>query len=109
MKFGISTLSIIPLRSEPNDRSEMTSQLLFGEHYKIIEIQKKWSKIQIAHDKYIGWISNNQVSEIQEDEFERLEKEIPTLTTDILDIIEGDFHQPIVIGSVLPFLKVIMH
>ena len=105
MKFGISTLSIIPLRSEPNDRSEMTSQLLFGEHYKIIEIQKKWSKIQIAHDKYIGWISNNQVSEIQEDEFERLEKEIPTLTTDILDIIEGNFHQPIVIGSVLPFFK----
>ena len=34
MKFGISTLSIIPLRSEPNDRSEMTSQLLFGEHIK---------------------------------------------------------------------------
>mgnify|MGYP001209926460 CR=1 FL=1 len=105
MRFGISNLSIIPLRSEASDRSEMTSQLIFGEHYKIIENQKKWSKIQVAHDNYVGWISNNQVHEIDIDEFERLEKEIPTLTTDILDIIEGNFHQPIVIGSVLPFFK----
>ena len=105
MKFGISTLSIIPLRSEPNDRSEMTSQLLFGEHYKILEIQKKWSKIQIAHDKYVGWISNKQIKEINIDEYEKLEKEVPTLTTDILDIIEADYNQPIVMGSVLPTFK----
>ena len=107
MKFGISTISIVPVRSEPNDRSEMTTQLLFGEHYKVLETQKKWSKIQIAHDKYVGWVSNNQIQEINQDEFERLEKDIPTLSTDILDIIEGNFHQPIIIGSVLP-LKVIM-
>ena len=87
----------------------MTSQLLFGEHYKIIEIQKKWSKIQIAHDKYIGWISNNQVSEIQEDEFERLEKEIPTLTADILDIIEGIFINQLLLEVFYHFLKVIIH
>ena len=105
MKFGISTISIVPVRSEPNDRSEMTTQLLFGEHYKVLEKQKKWSKIQIAHDKYVGWVSNNQIQKINQDEFERLEKEIPTLSTDILDIIEGNFHQPIVIGSVLPFFK----
>ena len=105
MKFGISILSIVPVRSEPNDRAEMTSQLIFGEHYKILESQKKWSKIQIAHDKYVGWISNKQIKEIDEDEFNRLEKEIPTITTDILDIIEGNIHQPIVIGSILPSFK----
>ena len=105
MKFGISTISIVPVRSEPNDRSEMTTQLLFGEHYKVLETQKKWSKIQIAHDKYVGWVSNNQIQEINQDEFERLEKEIPTISTAILDIIERNFHQPIVIGSVLPFFK----
>ncbi len=105
MKFGISILSIIPVRLEPNDRAEMTSQLIFGEHYKILESQKKWSKIQIAHDKYVGWISNKQIKEIDEEEFNRLEKEIPTISTDILDIIEGNIHQPIVIGSILPSFK----
>ena len=74
MDFGISILSIIPIRSEANDRSEMTTQLIFGEHYKILENKKKWSKIQISHDKYVGWISNNQIHEINKEEYEKLEK-----------------------------------
>ena len=105
MKFGISKLSIIPVRFDSNDQSEMTTQLIFGEHYRILESKDKWSKIEIAHDKYIGWICNKQNQEISEEEYQKLEKEIPTLTTDILDIIEHDYHQPIVIGSVLPTYK----
>tara|TARA_B100001113_G_scaffold53103_1_gene39087 strand:+ start:6060 stop:6821 length:762 start_codon:yes stop_codon:yes gene_type:complete len=105
MNYGISILSIIPVRLEPNNRSEMTTQLIFGEHFKILESIKKWSKIQISHDKYVGWISNNQIQEINFEEYEKLDKEIPTLSTDILDIIESDFNQPIVIGSVLPTFK----
>ena len=91
MQFGISILSIVPVRSEPNDRSEMTTQLIFGEHYKILETIKRWSK--------------KQIQEINIDEYEKLEKEVPTLTTDILDIIEADYNQPIVMGSVLPTFK----
>ena len=105
MNFGISILSVVPIREQASDQSEMTTQLIFGEHYKILESQKEWSKIQIAHDKYVGWISNNQIYRIDQEEYEKLEKEIPTLTTDILDIIEGETHQPIVIGSVLPTYK----
>jgi len=105
MNFGISILSVVPIREQASDQSEMTTQLIFGEHYKILESKKKWSKIQIAHDKYVGWISNNQIYRINQEEYEKLEKEIPTLTTDILDIIEGETHQPIVIGSVLPTYK----
>ena len=105
MNFGISILSVVPIRKQASNQSEMTTQLIFGEHYKILESQKEWSKIQIAHDKYVGWISNNQIYRINQEEYEKLEKEIPTLTTDILDIIEGETHQPIVIGSVLPTYK----
>jgi len=105
MNFGISILSVVPIRKQASNQSEMTTQLIFGEHYKILESQKEWSKIQIAHDKYVGWISNNQIYRIDQEEYEKLEKEIPTLTTDILDIIEGETHQPIVIGSVLPTYK----
>ena len=105
MQFGISILSVIPIRELPSDKSEMTTQLIFGEHYKILEQRKKWSRIKIAYDKYIGWISNNQIHIIDKDEYDKLEKEIATLTTDILDIIKGESNQPIVIGSVLPTYK----
>ena len=60
MKFGISNLSIIPQRSEANDIAEMTNQVLFGEHFKVLEIRKKWSKIRLSHDSYEGWICNKQ-------------------------------------------------
>jgi len=105
MQFGISILSVIPIRELPTDTSEMTTQLIFGEHYKIVEQRKKWSRIKIAHDKYTGWISNNQIHIIDQEEYDKLEKEVATLTTDILDIIEGESNQPIVIGSVLPTYK----
>ena len=45
MKYGISKLSIVPMRSQSSDKEEMTNQILFGEHFKVLEMQKKWSKI----------------------------------------------------------------
>jgi len=105
MKFGISTLSIVPVRQLPSDTAEMTTQLLFGEHFKVLEIRKKWSKVLISYDSYKGWVCNKQITEIDEEEFIKLEKETPTITTDILDIIENNVSQPIVIGSILPTYK----
>ena len=105
MRYGISTLSIIPVRNIPTDKAEMVNQILFGEHFKIIESKKEWSKILLAHDNYEGWICNNQLVEIQKKEYNRIDKEISTITTDILDIITKDHHQPIIIGSVLPLNK----
>ena len=105
MNYGISQLSIVPMRDAPSDKSEMINQILFGEHFKILEARKKWSRIRLAHDSYEGWICNKQVLEISEDDYKQLDKDISTITTDILDIIKKDQHQPIVIGSILPFYK----
>ena len=105
MKYGISNLSIVPMRNDPADQSEMVNQILFGEHFKILETRKKWSKIRLSHDSYEGWICNKQWIELSEENYKQLDKEISTITTDILDIISRDQHQPIVIGSILPFYK----
>jgi hypothetical protein len=59
MLFGISNLSIIPLRAATDDTSEMISQLLFGEHFEVIEKQKDWSKIRLAFDHIEGFIENS--------------------------------------------------
>ena len=105
MKYGISTLSIIPVRQLPSDTAEMTTQLLFGEHFKILEVRKKWSKVLISHDDYKGWVCNKQITIIDEEEYQKLEKETATISTDILDIIGADINQPIVMGSILPSYK----
>ena len=105
MKYGISNLSIVPMRNEATDQAEMVNQILFGEHFKILEGRKKWSRIRLAHDSYKGWICNKQWEEISKEDYKQLDKDISTITTDILDIITKDQHQPIVIGSILPFYK----
>lgn len=105
MNYGISNLSIVPMRNEAADQSEMVNQVIFGEHFKVLEIRKKWSKIRLAHDSYEGWICNKQWIEIEEDIYKQLDKEVATITTDILDIIKKTHHQAIVIGSILPSYK----
>ena len=60
MRYGIAKLAIIPMRAEAADTSEMINQVLFGEHFKVLEVRKKWSKIRLSHDKYEGWICNKQ-------------------------------------------------
>ncbi len=109
MNYGISNLSIVPMRNEAADQSEMVNQVIFGEHFKVLEIRKKWSKIRLAHDSYEGWICNKQWIEIEEDIYKQLDKEVATITTDILDIITKTHHQPIVIEAYYHPTKAVTH
>ena len=105
MRYGISNLSIIPMRLEPSDASEMTNQVLFGEQYKILDQRKKFSKIRLSHDNYEGWICNKQLVEVQEDDYNNLLDSDKIFTADLLDIVKSDSYQTIVLGSVLSDLK----
>ena len=39
--------------------SEITSQILYGEKFKILSKNNKWLKIKTSFDNYIGYIKNN--------------------------------------------------
>ena len=49
----------VPLRSAPSHKSEMLSQILFGEKYSIVEKISSWIKIETAFDNYTGWIDTD--------------------------------------------------
>ncbi len=105
--FGICNLSIIPLRLEPNDRSEIVSQVLFGEHFEIVEIVKQWSKIKLQFDEYEGWIDLKQYQIISEDNYNTLSKEAIILNSDLVEyvITPNNILLPITIGASLSFLN----
>jgi gamma-D-glutamyl-L-lysine dipeptidyl-peptidase len=46
----------VPLRSGPSHKTEMLSQILFGEKYTVIDKAGSWMKIEPVFDKYMGWI-----------------------------------------------------
>src|SRR5690606_23661191 len=105
--FGICNLAIVPVRLEPSDRSEQVTQLLFGEHFTILEQQTKWSKIKIAFDNYEGWIDNKQYQEISEKQFDSLNESPIVLSADLIEFISNPKNEllPISIGSSLSFLN----
>ena len=105
--FGICNLANIPLRIEPSDRSELVSQVLFGEHFIILEQNQKWSKIHLAYDDYEGWIDNKQFKLITEEQFEQLSKDSIVLNSDLIEYITAPNNLliPIPLGSSLSFLN----
>jgi len=102
--FGICNLSIIPVRAEASDTSEMTSQMLFGEHFTILEKGKYWSKIQISFDGYEGYVDNKQYEEISENLFHQLATKESMYSGEIIDFITSAKNDLITIplGSSLP-------
>ncbi|MFK5879169.1 MAG: C40 family peptidase [Flavobacteriaceae bacterium] len=107
MQFGICNLSIISLRIEPNDQSEMISQLLFGEHFKVLEKRSKWSRVRVVFDKNEGWIDNKQFIDIEENEFLELNENTNNLAGELIDFLSDDKEglTPIPLGAILPFYK----
>lgn len=105
--FGICNLSIIPLRIEPSDKSEIVSQVLFGEHFQILEVSKQWSKIKLQFDDYEGWVDSKQYQVISESSYKQLCEEVIVLNSDLIEYVTGpnNFLMPIPLGSSLSFLN----
>lgn len=106
MTYGICNLSIVPVRQEPSHRSEQVSQLLFGEHFTVLQNTDGWSQIRCAYDDYEGWIQLAQYTLIGIQDFNELEKSKSFLTYDLVQILVN--HQSIysiVLGSTLPWYR----
>ena len=58
MGLGICNLSIVPVRISDSDKSEMITQLVYGDLFTIIEEKDKWTKIKSEFDNYEGWIDS---------------------------------------------------
>ena len=105
MQYGICNLSIISLRLEPCDKSELLSQILFGETFKVLEKREKWSRIRIAFDSHEGWVDNKQYELIIEDEYTKSINNPLQLSGELIDFISDDKQNltAIPLGATLPF------
>lgn len=111
MQYGICNLSIVPLRLEPSDASELVSQVIYGDLIKVLEQRKNWSRIRIAFDTYEGWIDNKQYFELTEAQYTSINNEPLQLSGDLVEFIQDKNNQlhPIVFGSSLNGLNILQH
>src|SRR5690606_41983946 len=104
MQYGICHLSIVPVRSLADDTGEMISQILYGEHFKVLEQRKKWSKIRIAFDRYEGWVDNQQFLPISEEAYAEIDRSDSTrISSELISYVETvpNMLLPILFGSTI--------
>ncbi len=104
--FGICNLAIVPVRAEASDRSEIVSQLLFGEHLEVLEQNRQWTRIRAHYDNYEGWIDTKQFRAVSGDDFERLNQLPIVLNGDLIEYVTAADNSllPIPLGASLSFL-----
>jgi cell wall-associated NlpC family hydrolase len=66
MSYALCIVPAAPIRKEASHRSEMTSQLLFGEVLEILETQEEWLHIRTQYDSYEGWITPHMVQHTEQ-------------------------------------------
>ena len=107
MMFGICNLSVIPLRAEPSDKSEIISQVLFGEHFEIIETDRQWFKIVLHFDSYRGWVDSKQLQTIGQSDYDALcSIKDSQICSDLVNYVSNknnDFF-PVMLGSSISFI-----
>ena len=60
MKNNFFNKSIGNINSQPFLNSEVTSQILYGEKFKVLSKSKGWVKIKTKYDNYIGFIKSQK-------------------------------------------------
>ena len=107
MRFGMCNLSVVPIRTEPSHKSEMATQLLFGELFEITEKAEEWVRVKLIYDKYEGWINSKQYMPLYNETFEKLHDFGCTFTLDLVQVLINEtknYMIPVVLGSSLPFV-----
>lgn len=70
MPYAITVVPVMPLRAEPAHRSEMISQVLWGENVEILVTGTDgWVKVRCQYDNYEGWATFNHLETIEDDLF----------------------------------------
>jgi gamma-D-glutamyl-L-lysine dipeptidyl-peptidase len=89
----------------------MVTQLLFGEHFELLDSKSNWQLIRIAYDGYECWIDKKQFLPLKniasiKDSTTAISTEIVQLASPLPSPKEsGQQHIPILIGSSLPIFK----
>ena len=58
MKNYFLNIPVSNIYSKPSIKSEITSQMLYGEKFKILSKKKNWVKIKTSFDNYKGFIKD---------------------------------------------------
>ena len=104
MNPGICALSAVPVRAEPSDKTELVTELLFGECYQVLLAQGSWVQVQLAADHYVGWIDVKQHTPVSADYYAAWCAQDHPRALDVVQAVsDARTKIPLTLGCRLPF------
>jgi hypothetical protein len=85
----------------------MSTQILFGELYTVVEIVENWANITVTADNYNGWIDKKFIYEITKEDYNKINDADKIVYSEVFSQIKNiseNKYQPLVAGSYLPFI-----
>ncbi|MGE5313427.1 MAG: NlpC/P60 family protein [Acidobacteriota bacterium] len=64
--YAIASAGVVQVMAAPTYRSEQVTQMLLGEAADLLQSEgEDWARVRLHADGYIGWVSRNQIAEIE--------------------------------------------
>ncbi len=107
--FAICPISMVPVRVQASEKSEMLTQLLFGEVVEVIslspriaQLTKGWLQVCCPWDNCVGWVERSQLQLLSED-YAHDPGQIFPMSFELLQAAMTDSYSvPITLGATLP-------
>jgi gamma-D-glutamyl-L-lysine dipeptidyl-peptidase len=103
--YGVCRLSLVSIRQSPEEHAPVITQLLFGDHYEVLNAtdHKEWIYIRIHFDGALGWLSTEQHHGITQEYFDQINHANFKITTDLTcSILFKKSPLTILLGSIVP-------
>lgn len=100
--FVACQVAIAPLRAHPSDRSEMVSQMLFGETAEVQDSKDGWKWVNCSWDGCSGWVDVKQLKPLTATEFEGYAEHHALSLSLVEGLMATDHFVPLTMGAALP-------
>lgn len=73
--------SVIPVRTEPREGAEQSTQMLFGELAEVLDEQPRWTKIRLESDGQEGWVDAKMITPMSDEEYRSYSEALSSAAT----------------------------
>jgi hypothetical protein len=102
MEYATCQTALAPLRAHPSDKSEMVSQLLFGETVEVTEQKDIWRLVTCSWDGATGWVDDRQLKRLTPSEYDTYRQDFSISLSLVEGLMAADHFIPLTLGAVLP-------
>lgn len=106
--YAIVLHSVVPVRTEPSEGAEQSTQLLFGEICRIMQSLPRWYKIHNESDGEEGYVDYKMITPMSDDEYQRYTTTLKSATARVMlpmtfAVSENNGQTiPLTLGTLLP-------